>query len=67
MLDDISAEFFARHHEPASSARADRARPCCSNRWSALHKIDSGSIYYDDVEFNRLPFKEMKAIREKWA
>ena len=30
-----------------------------------LHKIDSGNIYYNDVCFNRLPFKERKAIREE--
>ena len=30
-----------------------------------LHKIDSGNIYYQDVCFNRLPFRELKAIREE--
>ena len=58
VLDDISAEF-------SPIGQSGSGKTVLLKSLVGLHKIDSGSIYYDDVEFNRLPFKEMKAIREK--
>ena len=64
VLDDISAEF-----SPGITnliiGQSGSGKTVLLKSLVGLHKIDSGSIYYDDVEFNRLPFKEMKAIREK--
>ena len=64
VLDDISAEF-----SPGITNRiigqSGSGKTVLLKSLVGLHKIDSGSIYYDDMEFNRLPFKEMKAIREK--
>ena len=63
VLDDISAEF-----SPGITnliiGQSGSGKTVLLKSLVGLHKIDSGSIYYDDVEFNRLPFKEMKAIRE---
>ena len=64
VLDDISAEF-----SPGITnliiGQSGSGKTVLLKSLVGLHKIDSGSIYYDDMEFNRLPFKEMKAIREK--
>ena len=64
VLDDISAEF-----SPGITnliiGQSGSGKTVLLKSLVGLHKIDSGSIYYDDVEFNWLPFKEMKAIREK--
>ncbi len=64
VLDDISAEF-----SPGITnliiGQSGSGKTVLLKSLVGLHKIDSGSIYYNDVEFNRLPFKEMKAIREK--
>ena len=64
VLDDISAEF-----SPGITnliiGQSGSGKTVLLKSLVGLHKIDSGSIYYDDVEFNRLPFKEMKAILEE--
>ena len=64
VLDDISTEF-----SPGITnliiGQSGSGKTVLLKSLVGLHKIDSGSIYYNDVEFNRLPFKEMKAIREK--
>jgi len=64
VLNDISADFV-----PGITnliiGQSGSGKTVLLKSLVGLHKIDSGSIYYDDVEFNRLPFKEMKAIREK--
>ena len=64
VLDDISAEF-----SPGITnliiGQSGSGKTVLLKSLVGLHKIDSGRIYYGDVCFSSLPFKELKAIREQ--
>ncbi len=64
VLDDISVGIRDRKKRTSSSAAAARERPCCSRRWWALHEPDSGDVWYDEVNFSKLGFRERKSIRK---
>ena len=64
VLNDISADF-APGITNLIIGQSGSGKTVLLKSLVGLHKIDSGNIYYNDVCFNRLPFKERKAIREE--
>ena len=63
VLNDISADF-APGITNLIIGQSGSGKTVLLKSLVGLHKIDSGNIYYNDVCFNRLPFKERKAIRK---
>ena len=64
VLNDISADF-APGITNLIIGQSGSGKTVLLKSLVGLHKIDSGNIYYNDVCFNRLPFKERKAIRRE--
>ena len=64
VLNDISATF----HTGTTNliiGQSGSGKTVLLKSLVGLHPIDSGSIYYDDVCFSQLGFREMKAIRRE--
>ncbi|MDD3108408.1 MAG: ATP-binding cassette domain-containing protein, partial [Alistipes sp.] len=64
VLNDISAEF-----SPGITnliiGQSGSGKTVMLKSLVGLHSIDSGNIFYNDVCFNRLSFRERKAIRKE--
>ena len=63
VLEDISISF-----EPGITnliiGRSGSGKTVLLKSIVGLHEIDSGEIWYDEILFNKLEFKEMKSIRK---
>lgn len=62
MLDDISAEFD-QGKTNIIIGRSGSGKTVLLKSLVGLHEVDSGRIFYDDVCYTDLGFKERKAIR----
>ena len=62
VLDDVSVEF-ATGQTNLIIGRSGSGKTVLLKSLVGLHEIDSGAIYYDDVCYTTLGFRERKAIR----
>ena len=62
MLDDISAEFD-QGKTNIIIGRSGSGKTVLLKSLVGLHEVDSGKIFYDDICYTDLGFKERKAIR----
>ncbi|MCM1151344.1 MAG: ATP-binding cassette domain-containing protein [Alistipes sp.] len=63
VLDDISVEFETGRTN-LIIGKSGSGKTVLLKSLVGLHAIDSGSVWYDDVDFTRLGFRERKAIRK---
>lgn len=63
VLDDISIEFETGKTN-LIIGKSGSGKTVLLKSLVGLHDIDSGSVWYDDVNFTNLGFKERKAIRK---
>ncbi len=63
VLDDISVEF-ATGKTNLIIGRSGSGKTVLLKSLVGLHEVDAGSIWYDDVNFTALGFRERKAIRK---
>ena len=62
VLDDISVEFDAGKTN-LIIGRSGSGKTVLLKSLVGLHEIDSGDIYYDDICFSSLGFRERKSVR----
>ncbi len=63
VLDDISVEF-ATGKTNLIIGRSGSGKTVLLKSLVGLHEVDSGEVWYDDVNFTSLGFRERKAIRK---
>jgi len=63
VLDDISVEFETGKTN-LIIGRSGSGKTVLLKSLVGLHEVDSGAVYYDDVCYTQLSFKERKAIRK---
>lgn len=63
VLDDISVEFETGKTN-LIIGRSGSGKTVLLKSLVGLHEVDSGAVYYDDVCYTRLTFKQRKAIRK---
>lgn len=63
VLDDISVEFETGKTN-LIIGRSGSGKSVLLKSLVGLHEVDSGAVYYDDVCYTRLTFKQRKAIRK---
>lgn len=63
VLDDISVEFETGKTN-LIIGKSGSGKTVLLKSLVGLHEVDSGSVWYDDVDFTQLGFRERKAIRK---
>lgn len=63
VLDDISVEFLTGKTN-LIIGRSGSGKTVLLKTLVGLHEPDSGDVWYDDVDFTKLSFKERRAIRK---
>ena len=63
VLDDITVEFETGRTN-LIIGRSGSGKTVLLKSLVGLHEVDSGSVWYDDVNFTQLGFRERKAIRK---
>lgn len=63
VLDDISAEFETGKTN-LIIGKSGSGKTVLLKSLVGLHEVDSGSVWYDDIDFTQLGFRERKAIRK---